>query len=709
MDISNNDNSAKCFKCNCKIIFSKTIYNSHISFSCNHQICSNCLPSFLMKKHFSFLTSQSLQSNKIQIECKCVSKGTCIITYENLISLLNSKNSIETNKTNHLAKCTKHQNLFSEIYCKKCCSNLCSNCFNEHNDIFKDTHPLIFKVLNNKEDAPPENESNNETYFINYNNLCNEHNDSLIVSYCKECNKYLCEKCLNKENNDKCIHSNVFYFDKYLNQVRKCKNNLTYKTYETFSSFLSEKENNIISLYLSEISEISKSFDSLINHIHQIKSEYVSYLHNCIYKYGLIFKIFRPLYYQYYSDIESSLNIFNKKLTYLTHISQIISDIKVTLDPGKIIIDEVNEHLEKFKNHSQLYFNLINKELNSPIISKFQKKIITETPKIEEYKLKKKIFFSPTPYVDCSCTLIGHSWSVLSLIQLKDGNIASSSSDRTIKIWNIKINNLNNNELINIPLCTIKGHSNSICSLLQLTKGSNNYLISGSKDKTIKAWDISDYSNIIELYTLKGHTNQITSLIEISPTQIISSSFDSNIIIWNLLNKKEHCILSGHTKYVYCIIQIDNTGNKIASSSYKEIKIWDISSQTNEYTLTGHEGWIYSITLVKNNYILSGGYDKTIILWNLLTKTQESVITGHNLAIVSLICLNENKFISASWDKSIKIWEINGKEINNKEIATLFGHSNEVLCLCNCGLGKIASGSDDSLIKIWDLNSINIL
>ena len=76
-------------------------------------------------------------------------------------------------------------------------------------------------------------------------------------------NKYLCEKCLSKENNDKCIHSNVFYFDKYLNQVRKCKNNLTYKSYDELVEMFKNQNSLPINVILEAINNTNVMADSV--------------------------------------------------------------------------------------------------------------------------------------------------------------------------------------------------------------------------------------------------------------------------------------------------------------------------------------------------------------------------------------------------------------------------------------------------------------
>ena len=69
----------------------------------------------------------------------------------------------------------------------------------------------------------------------------------------------------------------------------------------------------------------------------------------------------------------------------------------------------------------------------------------------------------------------GHGGPVYSLAVLQNGDLASGSSDQTIKIWDILTGSMKR---------TLTGHTNSVVSLAVLQKGD---LASGSLDKTIRS------------------------------------------------------------------------------------------------------------------------------------------------------------------------------------------------------------------------------
>ena len=71
-------------------------------------------------------------------------------------------------------------------------------------------------------------------------------------------------------------------------------------------------------------------------------------------------------------------------------------------------------------------------------------------------------------------TLSGHTGGINSIIQLKNGKIASGSGDNSIKIWDLSTNTCES---------TLTGHTENVMAVIELQDGR---LVSSSWDKTIK-------------------------------------------------------------------------------------------------------------------------------------------------------------------------------------------------------------------------------
>lgn len=303
---------------------------------------------------------------------------------------------------------------------------------------------------------------------------------------------------------------------------------------------------------------------------------------------------------------------------------------------------------------------------------------IKEKPKLPEiYSGKENIqsgdFFNPTVY-NCklSNTLSGHHSDVL-CVTVTDDKIISGSDDQTIKIWD-----LGTGELLN----TLSGHNSGIYSII-VNKGK---IISASSDRTVKIWDLN--TGKLET-TILGHTNHVYSVVS-SENRFVTASLDKTIKIWDFETKKLlHTIKD--TVSTWSLSLYD--GKIFAGLSDGTIKIWELGSGRLLSSYQEHEDSITSIS-VKNERVASASKDKTIKVW---TPELELLYTINvNNSPVWSVLNSDGKIISGSEDKMIRIWDIN----EGKLIDSLNTHGDWISGLATAG-GKIISSSADGTLLIW--------
>jgi len=116
-------------------------------------------------------------------------------------------------------------------------------------------------------------------------------------------------------------------------------------------------------------------------------------------------------------------------------------------------------------------------------------------------------------------SLKGHTSYVDDLVQMSDFLLASSSSDFTVRIWNLTT--YTNNFILT-------GHTSWVRGLKQIT---SSILASGSSDTTIKLWDITSGQLI---RTLSNHTSSILWSVDLINAQtLVSGSYDQTFKLWN--------------------------------------------------------------------------------------------------------------------------------------------------------------------------------
>jgi len=118
--------------------------------------------------------------------------------------------------------------------------------------------------------------------------------------------------------------------------------------------------------------------------------------------------------------------------------------------------------------------------------------------------------FTNYPNIESFLTIEAHPGQyVLKCLISPDSNyLCTCSSDKTIKLWNLLIDQNNNNNNINCSLYrTFVGHSAWVWDIA--FSADSAYLVSGSSDKTAKLWDCKTGEICIEY---KGHNKAITAV-----------------------------------------------------------------------------------------------------------------------------------------------------------------------------------------------------
>ena len=95
----------------------------------------------------------------------------------------------------------------------------------------------------------------------------------------------------------------------------------------------------------------------------------------------------------------------------------------------------------------------------------------------------------------------------------------------------------------------LQGHTDKVFCIA--VTGDNKYIISGSKDKTIRIWNLLDKK---QEAILKGDAGYINRLVTSKDSEyIISGSSDGTIRIWNILKRNQESILGEDIKEKYSV------------------------------------------------------------------------------------------------------------------------------------------------------------
>jgi len=309
-------------------------------------------------------------------------------------------------------------------------------------------------------------------------------------------------------------------------------------------------------------------------------------------------------------------------------------------------------------------------------------------------------------------TFQGHSELVRSVTISPDSQIlASSSPDKTIKLWNLETGAL---------LYTLEGHSSVVISVAFSPDGKT--LASASNlevgDGNIKLWDV--HTGKLKRVLSKGLLSLRVSCVTFSPDgqTLASGNIDTTIKLWRLNSGKVHSTLKGHGWDVNSVA-FSRDGKILVSGGLDgAIKIWNWRAGELLHTLNrpspsnvigslvswfdSSVGAIYSVAISPDGQMIaSGGSDQPIMLWNSGTGKLVRTLTEHSGQVFSVAFSPNGKLLASGGDdNTLRIWNYQVGEL----LQTL-EHLGPVHCVAFSPNGQsLASGSADTTVKVWRIH-----
>lgn len=267
--------------------------------------------------------------------------------------------------------------------------------------------------------------------------------------------------------------------------------------------------------------------------------------------------------------------------------------------------------------------------------------------------------------------LKGHTHAVNCITWTKE-ELVSGSSDMSIKIWK-SANKTNAFDLNDFYCCkTLLGHEHIVSGITNLHD--SDFLVSVSRDKTIKVWEKS--TGFLKKTLADTHDDWIRCC-DANQKYLVTSGNDKRVFVFEL----SHLISSEksgssstylnafpvHENFVDSI-KIYKEGKlgddehvAVTASRDKTIGVWNVHSGACLIRLTGHENWVKDIALLENyNLLISVGDDKSLRIWDLKKRKQIYLETNAHDHFVSCLAVNKDfrVVVTGSVDKTSKIWKI---------------------------------------------------
>ncbi|XP_039142084.1 transducin beta-like protein 3 [Dioscorea cayenensis subsp. rotundata] len=261
--------------------------------------------------------------------------------------------------------------------------------------------------------------------------------------------------------------------------------------------------------------------------------------------------------------------------------------------------------------------------------------------------------------MSCSYVLAGHTDTVVCLdsciSSLGSALLVTGSKDNTVRVWDVESKN-----------CIGIGKNNmGAVGAVAFSRKHRNFFVSGSCERMIRVWSLDGVSDAYHESTLKvkafvaAHDKDINSLaVAPNDSLLCSGSEDRTACIWRLPDLVSLHVLKGHKRGIWSVEFSPVDQCVMTSSGDKTIKIWAISDGSCLRTFEGHNSSVLRAAfLTRGTQLISCGGDGLVKLWTV--KASECIATydQHEGKVWALAVGKKTEMLATGGtDATINMW-----------------------------------------------------
>ena len=353
----------------------------------------------------------------------------------------------------------------------------------------------------------------------------------------------------------------------------------------------------------------------------------------------------------------------------------------------KEYIQSLKEQIEFLKE------KITNLEKNNN--NSFPKSQINTIKPMEQFSFNSDVIFSEKEPIHFMAK--HHANAIYCLAILKNKRLVSGGHDAKIIVYDKNYTH---------PELEINEHSAAVTSLIV---SSNGNLISSSCDKTLKIFKIEENVkndkislNYFLMQTINtNHGNNIIHVRELSCNKLVSCSLDTKLNFYLSQNNKYSLEISiDMTKSVYNFLEVPD--EKLVLALNDELKLFDLKTRKiikELKDISCYADWVNdNLCLIKPNCLITCGnsyiYVVDLVQFKLLNKINTN---SNNISL----CYWNNKLIVGTNNGMIQEFKVNEENLSKISFKENC-HQNVIWQIINDDEGNLISCSHDNFIKVWN-------
>ncbi|KAE9237837.1 hypothetical protein PF002_g10823 [Phytophthora fragariae] len=254
----------------------------------------------------------------------------------------------------------------------------------------------------------------------------------------------------------------------------------------------------------------------------------------------------------------------------------------------------------------------------------------------------------------------------------------------------------------------LDGHTDAVIAVQMR----GNALISGSRDHTLRAWDLRatpKKRNMFAFFSLPYASSNTLNSTEDSEVDGTSVS-------------KRSLVMRGHLDAITCMElghQLGAGRSLLASGSDDDtVRLWETTRETSVALLSGHKstgkpadnGGVSCLRLLASDDDLALGYRRrTLQIWDLAVCKLTVNVQAHHAGVRDLQ-VSGTRLVTAGNDRIVKVWDTAFRGVGGalQPVQELCEHGGPVQCVSLGGPAdpSICTAAADGLVRVWDLRFV---
>lgn len=291
-------------------------------------------------------------------------------------------------------------------------------------------------------------------------------------------------------------------------------------------------------------------------------------------------------------------------------------------------------------------------------------------------------------------TVSGHAaWVTSVAVDPSNEFLATGSLDKTIKFWDLATLNLK---------MTLTGHIGGVQDLTISQR--NPYLYSCCDAKQVLCWDLTRNTIVRSFH---GHHSGVYS-VALHPTLdiLVSGGRDSVARVWDIRTRQEVFVLEGHDMTVFDVVVQQEQPNVVTASADATVRTWDLRMGRCRDVLTRHKKGVRALLVHPSEWCFVSASRDAMFRW-----TGEGAALGAGFddhrEIINALCINEdNVMVSAGDEGTLRFWDwASGKCFQEAKTIAMPGSIESELGILDCAFDmtgtRLITCETDKTVKMW--------